>query len=234
LKQPATADEAKETASMGAEVFPWVFTSGWASGINAYAVVLVMGLAERIWTVSGIPDALARTDVLVAAAVLFVIELVADKIPYLDSAWDSVHTVIRPVIGATLGYLFANEHASVDAAFLAATGGFSALASHLVKAGTRVAVNSSPEPASNMAVSTAEDVTVVAVLATAFANPWIAAVIAGVLLVTGATVVVFVLRRLRRVRARYRAWGERHGIGSQPPSTRSTDITSRPPGGPPG
>ena len=212
---------------MGAEVFPWVFTSGWASGINAYAVVLLMGLAERFWAVSGIPDALARTDVLVAAAVLFAVELVADKIPYLDSAWDSVHTVIRPVIGATLGYLFANEHASVDAAFLAATGGLSALASHLVKAGTRVAVNASPEPASNIAVSAAEDLTVAAVIATAFANPWIAAVVAGVLLIFGATVVVFVLRRLRRVRARYRAWGERRGSAAPPPISDSAEPPPR-------
>ena len=212
---------------MGAEVLPWVFTSGWASGINAYAVVLLMGLAERFFTVSGIPDALGRTDVLIGAAVLFVIEMVADKIPYLDSMWDSVHTVIRPAVGATLGYLFGHESSDLNAAFLAATGGISALASRLVKAGTRAAVNTSPEPASNVVVSTAEDITVAAVVATAFASPWVAAGIAGVLLVVGAIVVIFVLKRVRRLKARYREWSDRHdtealtGRGDTRPLRRS-------------
>lgn len=199
---------------MGAEVLPWVFTSGWASGINAYAVVLILGLAERIFNVTGIPDALARTDVLVVAAVLFVVELVADKIPWLDSAWDTIHTVIRPVVGGTLGYLFGHESSSLDAAFMAATGGFSALASHLVKAGARTAINTSPEPASNIVVSSAEDLTVAGVVALAFVNPWVSGAIAAVLLIVGAMLVVFVLRRVRRLKQRYDQWGERTGISA--------------------
>jgi hypothetical protein len=206
---------------MGAEVLPWVFTSGWASGINAYAVVLIMGLAERIFHVTEIPDALARTDVLIGAGVLFLIEMVADKIPYLDSTWDSIHTVVRPAVGATLGYLFGHENSDLNAAFMAATGGFAALASHLVKAGTRAAVNTSPEPASNIVVSTAEDVTVAAVMTTAFASPWLAAGIAGLLLVIGAVVVVFLLKRVRRFKARYDAWGERL-VNGEPPSGAGT------------
>ncbi len=201
---------------MGAEILPWVLTTGWASGINAYAVVLIMGLAERIWQVAGIPAVLGRTDVLIGAGVLFVIEMVADKIPYLDSAWDSIHTVVRPAVGATIGYLLGHENADLNAAFTAATGGILALASHLVKAGTRAAVNTSPEPASNIVVSTAEDVTVAAVMTTAFANPWVAAAIAGVLLVIGAIVVVFLLKRIRRFKSRYDAWGER--LGTSEPS----------------
>ena len=84
---------------MGPEILSLAFTSGWASGINAYATLLVLGFADRWFQLSQIPDALARTDVMVAAGVMFAIELVADKIPYLDSLWDSVHTVIRPLIG---------------------------------------------------------------------------------------------------------------------------------------
>ena len=80
---------------MGAELIPMAFTTGWGSGINAYAVVLVLGLADKVFHLSQIPNALARTDVLVGAGILFVLEMFADKIPYIDSAWDSVHTVVK-------------------------------------------------------------------------------------------------------------------------------------------
>lgn len=201
---------------MGAELLPWVFTSGWASGINAYAVVLVMGLLGRFGDVAAIPQALTRTDVLVGAAVLFLVEMVADKIPYLDSTWDAIHTVVRPAVGATLGYLLGHESSSLDAAVSAAAGGFSALASHAVKAGLRVAVNSSPEPASNVAVSTAEDVTVAAVVTLAAFHPWAAASVAAVLLVIGVVLVVFLLGRIRRFRRRY----DRAGDTREPPTSR--------------
>jgi len=214
---------------MGAELLPWVFTSGWASGINAYAVVLIMGIAERFFHVSGIPDALARPEVMIGAAVLFLVEMVADKIPYLDSAWDSVHTVIRPAVGATLGYLFGHESSSLDAAFMAATGGFSALASHLVKAGARAAVNTFPEPVSNIIVSSTEDVLVASVVSLAFLSPWLAAGIAALLLVAGALLVLFLLKRIRRFRSRYDAWGERHGVAGR---RNRDDRTRKLPRGP--
>ena len=201
---------------MGAELLPWVFTSGWASGINAYAVVLVMGLLGRFGDVEAIPQALTRTDVLVGAAVLFLVEMVADKIPYLDSTWDAIHTVVRPAVGATLGYLLGHESSSLDAAVSAAAGGFSALASHAVKAGLRVAVNSSPEPASNVAVSTAEDVTVAGVVTLAAFHPWAAASVAAVLLVIGVVLVVFLLGRIRRFIRRY----DRVGDTREPPTSR--------------
>ena len=187
---------------MGAELMPWVFTSGWASGINSYAVVLVMGLLGRFGQVEAIPSALTRTDVLVGSLVLFLIEMVADKIPYVDSTWDAIHTVVRPAVGATLGYLLAHESSSLDAAVSAAAGGFSALVSHAVKAGLRVAVNTSPEPASNIAVSTAEDATVVGVVSLAALHPWAAASVAAALLVLGVVVIAFLFGRIRRFRRR--------------------------------
>lgn len=194
---------------MGAEILPWVFTSGWASGINAYAVVLVMGLLGRFAGVDDIPTALTRTDVLVVAAVLFVVEMVADKVPYLDSAWDAVHTVVRPAVGATLGYLLGHESADLSAAFTAAVGGFTALASHAVKAGIRLGVNTSPEPASNIAVSAGEDVAVAGVVTLAAVAPWLAAAIAAVLLVSGVAVAVWLVRRARRLKRRYDDWATR-------------------------
>lgn len=215
---------------MGTELLPWVFTSGWASGINSYAVVLVMGLLSRFAHVGAIPQVLARPDVLAAAAVLFVVEMVADKIPYLDSAWDTIHTFVRPAVGATLGYLLAHDQTSLDAAFSAAAGGFSALASHLVKAGVRAGINTSPEPASNIAVSTAEDVTVAGVVSLATVHPWLSASIAAVLLLLGTVAVILVLRRLRGFKHRYDEWGDRAGLvpGSAGSSASSADRGADP------
>lgn len=186
------------------ELLPWVFTTGWASGINAYLVVLILGLVDRFATLSQIPDALARTDVLVAAGVLFLVDAVADKVPYVDSTWDAVHTAIRPTIGAVLGLLLAGDASSLEQALAATAGGVTALASHAVKAGLRAAVNTSPEPASNVAVSVAEDVGVASVISLAVVAPWLAAGIAAVLLVTGVTVVLLLLSRIRAYRRRRR------------------------------
>ena len=166
------------------ELLPWVFTSGWASGINAYLVVLILGGADRVFELAQVPDALQRTDV------------VADKVPYVDSTWDAVHTVIRPAVGAALGALIAGDASSFEQAVAAAAGGATALASHAVKAGLRAAVNTSPEPASNVAVSVGEDAAVASVISLAILAPWIAAGIAAILLFVGMTVVIVLMRRI--------------------------------------
>lgn len=189
---------------MGTELLPMVFTSGWASGVNAYAVVLLLGLFGRFAGLAEVPLALQRTDVLVAASVLFALEAVADKIPLLDSFWDAAHTVIRPAVGAALGALLAGDASSLEQALLATTGGVTALASHAVKAGLRAAVNTSPEPASNIVVSTAEDVTVAGVISLTMVSPWLSAALAACLLVIGLTLVALAWSRIRRYRARRR------------------------------
>ena len=76
-----------------------VFSSGWASGINAYLVVLVLGVADRVNDFSQIPDVLGRWEVLAVAFVMYAMEFVADKIPYIDSTWDAISTAIRPTVG---------------------------------------------------------------------------------------------------------------------------------------
>jgi len=187
------------------ELLPMVFTSGWASGVNAYATVLLLGLLGRFAGVDAVPAGLERTDVLVAALVLYVVEFVADKIPYVDSTWDAVHTAIRPVVGTVIALLVAGDAGSLDQTVLAATGGTTALASHLVKSGLRLAVNTSPEPASNIGVSLLEDFSVAGIIGLAVAAPWVAAGIAAVLLATGMTLVVLLAKRIRRARARWRA-----------------------------
>ncbi len=186
-------------------LLPLVFTSGWASGVNAYATVLLLGLIGRFGSLDAVPAGLQRTDVLVAAAILYVVEFVADKIPYVDSTWDAVHTAIRPTIGTVIGLLAGGDATSLDQAVLAATGGVTALASHLVKSGLRLAVNTSPEPASNIGVSLLEDFSVAGIIAVAVAAPWVAAAIAAVLLAVGITLVIVLASRIRRARERWRA-----------------------------
>jgi hypothetical protein len=183
------------------------FSSGWASGINAYLVVLVLGLAERAGHTEQLPDVLARTDVLVAAAVLFTFELVVDKIPIVDSTWDAVSTAIRPTIGAVIGILIAGEADSLGQAVGAVVGGASALLSHSVKAGTRLAINASPEPFSNIGVSITEDVTVLAVVWYAVEHPEVAATVAAVLLALGLVALYFLARFVRRGLNRLRGRG---------------------------
>ncbi|NEC86914.1 DUF4126 domain-containing protein [Streptomyces sp. SID12501] len=179
-------------------VLPLVFTSGWASGINAYAVVLLLGVFGATGLSDEVPESLQRPEVLVVAGVLFLCEAVADKIPYVDSVWDTVHTVIRPVSGAVVGALLAGQSGSLPDLAAGAIGGSTALASHAVKAGTRMAVNTSPEPFSNVILSFAEDLGVGGIVTFAMFNPQAAAIIAGALLLTGLIVLYFLVSRIRR------------------------------------
>lgn len=183
-------------------VLPLVFTSGWASGVNAYAVVLLLGVFGATGLSEDVPGTLQRPEVLIVAGVLFLCEAVADKIPYVDSVWDSVHTVVRPVAGAWVGALLAGHSGSVNDVVAGLVGGSTALASHTVKAGTRMAVNASPEPFSNIVLSLAEDLGVGAIVAFAMFHPLAAAIVAAVLLAAGLTVLVFLVSRIRRFRRR--------------------------------
>jgi hypothetical protein len=180
------------------ESLAYVLTSGWASGINVYATLLVTGLVGRFGDVERVPDVLERTDVLLLTAVLSVLEFVADKIPYVDSAWDAVHTVIRPAVGAILGALLAGEADDLGEAAGAVLGGTTALASHAAKASLRLAVNASPEPVSNIVLSLSENAAVVGVLLLAIDHPWLALAIAGALLVAAGALAVVLIRTIQR------------------------------------
>ena len=183
-------------------VLPLVFTSGWASGINAYAVVLLLGIFGATGLSDDVPESLQRPEVLIAAGALFLCEAVADKIPYVDSVWDAVHTVIRPVSGAVVGALLAGQSGSLSDLAAGAIGGSTALASHAVKAGTRMAVNTSPEPFSTVVVSLAEDLGVAGIVTFAMFPPQAAAIVAGALLLTGLVVLYCRVSRIRRFRRR--------------------------------
>ncbi|MFF3206140.1 DUF4126 domain-containing protein [Streptomyces sp. NPDC002962] len=179
-------------------VLPLVFTSGWASGINAYAVVLLLGVFGATGLSDDVPETLQRPEVLIAAGFLFLCEAVADKIPYVDSAWDTAHTVVRPAAGAWIGAVLAGQSGSLSDAAAGLLGGSTALASHAVKAGTRMAVNSSPEPFSNVIVSLAEDLGVAGIVTFAIFHPEAAAIIAGALLLAGLAVLYLLVSRIRR------------------------------------
>jgi hypothetical protein len=176
-----------------------VFSTGWATGVNAYATIALLGLLGKAG-VGEVPDALTNDGVIAAASVLYGIEFVADKVPLVDNAWDAVHTVIRPAIASLLGAGFAVDAdvGALDEALSAGGSGVTALASHGVKAGLRLGINASPEPFSNIVASLTEDGLVAGVTALALENPEIAAVIALILLVLGTLLLVYLIKSVRR------------------------------------
>jgi hypothetical protein len=179
------------------ESIAYAISGGWASGISAYGTVLVIGLMGRSGWIET-PEALQRTDVLVLVGILAAVEFVADKVPFIDSLWDSVHTVVRPIVAGVLGLLIAGDASTLEQALTASLSGGLALLSHVAKSGIRLAVNTSPEPVSNIGVSAVEDVSLVSVLMIATEYPWIAAGIALTLLAVGLGLAFWLLKRIRR------------------------------------
>ncbi len=174
--------------------------SGWASGLNLYLATLMLGIAGRAgW--ADIPDVLTRTDVMVAAGILFGVEFVADKVPFLDSFWDVVHTFIRPIGAAAIGAVIAGESGNVGAALGGVIAGVLALDAHSAKASTRVMVNASPEPVSNAGVSLFEDLSVAALVALAVTYPAVTIVVVVILVVAATALTIWLWRAVRR------AWG---------------------------
>ncbi len=184
-----------------------LLSTGWASGVNAYGTLALLGILGRAG-VGEVPDALQSDPVIVLSAVMFAIEFVTDKVPLLDSAWDTVHTIVRPVIGGWIGSAFGTEADLSGFDEVAATGGTGAvaLASHSVKAGLRLGINMSPEPASNIIVSLAEDATVALVVVFALEAPVLAAALTVVLLITGGALVWLFAARIQKGVARFREW----------------------------
>jgi hypothetical protein len=172
---------------------------GWASGLRLYAVMFLTGLAGAMGWVplpSGL-QVLQQTPVLVAAGVLLLVEFVADKVPGLDSLWDGLHTVLRIPAGAALAAAVFGGDDSSWAMVAALMGGTLAASAHVAKATTRAAVNTSPEPFSNIALSLAGDALVPAMLWLAVEHPlWFAAALA-LFLVVGLVLTVVLFKFLR-------------------------------------
>lgn len=177
-----------------------VFATGWASGVNAWATVAVLGIVARAGGSEWVPAGFGDWWVIGLGLAMFTVEFFVDKVPWLDSAWDAISTVVRPVVGAIVAWKIAESGGTLDPALLAVLGGGTALASHGVKSGVRAAVNTSPEPFSNVALSTGEDISVVAVVLLALAHPWVAFAVTVVALLLGVTIVLWLWRLVRRLR----------------------------------
>ncbi len=179
-----------------------------AAGINLYATVAILGLAKRYGWVA-LPDQFAVFDndvVIGTALVLYVIEFVADKIPWVDSIWDAVHTVIRPIGGALIAVNTLGDPSPTMEGLVALLGGTVAAGSHFSKAGTRAVANTSPEPFSNWALSLTEDIFVLGLAALALKYPAAAAIVVIVSLVLIITFATWFFRAIKR------RWGRTEAI----------------------
>jgi hypothetical protein len=173
-----------------------------AAGINLYATVAILGLASRYGWVQ-LPEQFRVFDndvVIGVALTLYVVEFFADKIPWIDSLWDGLHTIIRPVGGALIAVTTLGDASPTMEGLVALMGGTLAAGSHFTKAGTRAVANTSPEPFSNWILSISEDLFVVGLGFIALKYPTLAA-----LVVTAAVVlmIVFATWIIRAVRRRW-------------------------------
>ncbi len=176
--------------------------SSFSAGISMYGVIALLGIAGRLDWVSG-DSVLEQPWVIALALALFAVEFVVDKIALLDTVWDGVHTVLRPMAGALILSVAPDQALPVPVAL--GVGAGLALVSHSAKSSTRLLVNASPEPVSNVVVSTAEDGLVAALMALAFANPEIAFAVTLVLVVVAIGLIVLAWRLVGHVRRRWRA-----------------------------
>ena len=175
-----------------------------ASGLNVYATIAVLGLTEHYHLVA-LPEQFRAFDhpvVIGLALAMYLVEFVADKIPWFDSVWDAIHTIVRPIGGALIAVNTLGDATPVATALAALLGGAVAMTTHVTKASTRAAVNVSPEPLSNWFLSVTEDVIAVGISYVALQHPIIASVAAIALLValmsTAWLIVRFVRRRVAR------------------------------------
>jgi len=149
------------------------------AGIDLYLTVFATGLAIHLHWITLSPsyqslEVLGQPWIIIIAGILYLLEFLADKVPWIDSAWDAVHTIIRPIGGALLALQVLGHHSPIVDVLIILLGGSASLVTHTAKASTRLAANSSPEPASNIGLSVAEDVAVFGGLTLIHYNPILA------------------------------------------------------------
>ncbi|MBA3248314.1 MAG: DUF4126 domain-containing protein [Pyrinomonadaceae bacterium] len=188
------------------EILGLGFGAAWTSGINLYATVAVLGLLQR-YEIAHLPGGLQVLDnpwIIGVALFLYVIEFVADKVPYVDSVWDALHTFIRVPAGALLAFAATTGMELSPAVQIVAflIGGSLALSTHGTKATVRAAANTSPEPFSNWGLSLAEDVIAVGAIILAVMHP---AIIIGVIIIFLLLLVWILPKVIRALRRLFRS-----------------------------
>jgi hypothetical protein len=171
-----------------------------AAGLNLYATVAILGLASRFdWVALPPQFKVFDNDIVIGAAiVMYIIEFVADKIPWVDSIWDGVHTVIRPIGGALIAVATLGHASPTVQGLVALLGGSLAAGSHFTKAGTRAVANTSPEPFTNWILSLSEDALVVGLGFMALKYPAAAALVVLICVVMMVMFAAWIVRAVRR------------------------------------
>jgi hypothetical protein len=194
----------------------------WASGINLYAAVFMLGYLGMIGNIELPPDLQVLSDplVLAAAGFMYCVEFFADKTPGVDTGWDGIHTFIRIPAGAMLAAAAVGDISPAAQLAAGLLGGTLAAGSHLTKAGTRVMINTSPEPVSNWTASVVEDIAVFAGLWAALHHPWLFLALLGLFIVMMIWLLPKLWRGLRRVSGFVaRRFGRRAATGEAPAQT---------------
>jgi hypothetical protein len=174
--------------------------TAWTSGINLYATVAALGIASQAGMIQLPPDlqVLGHPAVIAIACIMYFIEFFADKVPYVDSGWDALHTFIRVPAGAILAARSLGDMNPALELVAVLAGGSIALAAHGTKAATRLAINASPEPFSNWAASVTEDISVFGSIWLMFNHP----VIMMILVLVFLALVVWLVPKIFRLAKR--------------------------------
>ncbi len=211
-------DNLVETLSLG-------LGAAWASGINLYAAILVIGLLGATGSFDLPPglEVLANPLVIFAAGVMYFVEFFADKIPGVDTGWDAIHTFIRIPAGAMLAAGAMGDLAPGAEIAAVLLGGGLAATTHATKAGSRVLMNTSPEPVTNWTASVAEDVAVFGGVWAALYHPWIFLGFLVVFLIVAAWLLPKIWRGIKWVVRKIRSF-----FGGEKPEPMTSHITAPP------
>lgn len=200
----------------------------WASGINLYAAVFMLGYLGMTGNIQLPPDLVVLSDplVLAAAGFMYCVEFFADKTPGVDTGWDSIHTFIRIPAGAILAAGAVGDVSQAAQLAAGLVGGALAAGSHLTKAGSRVLINTSPEPFSNWVASITEDIAVFSGLWAALHYPWLFLILLGLFILMMIWLLPKIWRGLRKV---FSFLARLFGAGqSEPPATVPPTSTQKP------
>jgi hypothetical protein len=207
-----------------ASIIALTMGAAWAAGINLYAAILVLGVLGNTGNINLPPDLHILMDpmVLGAAGIMYAVEFFADKVPGVDNGWDALHTFIRIPAGALMAAGAVGDINPAVAVAAAILGGGIAAGTHAAKAGTRVIINASPEPFSNIAASLAEDITVIFGLWVALQHPWFFIILITLFLVILVWVLPKIWRAIKTILSRIARFfrGEKN---TEKPSSLMTD-----------